>query len=158
MVWYFIGVYTINRTLHGRLKIRNFSSHVENIFHEWALQHSKRNFVSLRDHGISSISYKGECQYKLCCYNGAVGECYQLLIKKPVSKLSISWQVKRAAQEHTNKGKATRGRDKDSGLKRSPFPFPSLALACPLQCHSLMASPRWNVYLQAVDYYINFPL
>ena len=33
MVWYFIGVYIINRTLHGRLEIRNFSSHVEKIFH-----------------------------------------------------------------------------------------------------------------------------
>ena len=108
MVWYFIGVYITNRTLHGHLEIRNFSSRVENIFNECALQHLKRNFVSLRDHVIPSISYKGECQYKLCCYNGAVGECYQLLIKKPVSKLSISWQVKRAAQEHTNKGKATR--------------------------------------------------
>ena len=26
MVWHFIGVYIINRTLHGRLEIRNFSS------------------------------------------------------------------------------------------------------------------------------------
>ena len=34
MVWYFIGVYIINRTLHGRLEIRNFSSRVEKIFHE----------------------------------------------------------------------------------------------------------------------------
>ena len=31
MVSYFIGVYIINRTLHGRLEIRNFSSRVENI-------------------------------------------------------------------------------------------------------------------------------
>ena len=29
MVWYFIGVYIINRTLQGRLEIRNFFSHVE---------------------------------------------------------------------------------------------------------------------------------
>ena len=29
MVWYFIGVYIINRILHGRLEIRNFSSRVE---------------------------------------------------------------------------------------------------------------------------------
>ena len=50
MVWYFIGVYIINRTLHGHLEIRNFSSRVENIF-----QHSKRNFVSPRGHVISSI-------------------------------------------------------------------------------------------------------
>ena len=43
MVWYFIGVYKINRTLHDRLVIRNFSSRVEeNIF-----QHSKRNFLFL---------------------------------------------------------------------------------------------------------------
>ena len=33
MVWYFIGVYIINRTLHGRLEIRNFSSRVEKMFH-----------------------------------------------------------------------------------------------------------------------------
>ena len=33
MVWYFISVYIINRTLHGRLEIQNFSSRVEKIFH-----------------------------------------------------------------------------------------------------------------------------
>ena len=32
MVWYFIGVYIINRTLHGRLEIWNFSSSVEKYF------------------------------------------------------------------------------------------------------------------------------
>ena len=32
MVWYFFGVYIINRTLQGRLEIRNFSSRVEKIF------------------------------------------------------------------------------------------------------------------------------
>ena len=31
MVWHFIGVYIINRTLHGRLEIRNFSSRVETL-------------------------------------------------------------------------------------------------------------------------------
>ena len=36
MVWHFIGVYIINRTLHGRLEIRNFSSHVEKVFHLFA--------------------------------------------------------------------------------------------------------------------------
>ena len=36
MVLYFIGVYIINRTLNGRLEIRNFSSHVEKIFHLFA--------------------------------------------------------------------------------------------------------------------------
>ena len=32
MILYFIGVYIINRTLHGRLEIRNFSSRVEKYF------------------------------------------------------------------------------------------------------------------------------
>ena len=36
MVLYFIGVFIINRTLHGRLEIRNFSSRVEKIFHLFA--------------------------------------------------------------------------------------------------------------------------
>ena len=35
MVWYFVSVYIINRTLHGRLEIRNFSSRVETIFHSF---------------------------------------------------------------------------------------------------------------------------
>ena len=54
MVWHFIGVYIINRTLHDRLEIRNFSSRVEKYF-----QHEKRNFVSPRGHVISSI-------YRIC--------------------------------------------------------------------------------------------
>ena len=32
MVWYFIGVYKIDRTLDGRLEIRNFFSCAEDIF------------------------------------------------------------------------------------------------------------------------------
>ena len=32
MVWYFIGVYRMNRTLHGRLEIRNFFSRIEEFF------------------------------------------------------------------------------------------------------------------------------
>ena len=32
MVGYFIGIYIINRTLHDRLEIRNFSSRVEKYF------------------------------------------------------------------------------------------------------------------------------
>ena len=32
MVWYYIGVYIINRTLHGLLEIRNFSLRVEKYF------------------------------------------------------------------------------------------------------------------------------
>ena len=61
MVWYFIGVYIINRTLHGRLEIQNFSSRVENIsLVRYAhsgnfFQHSKKNSVSPRGHVISSM-------------------------------------------------------------------------------------------------------
>ena len=61
MVWYFIGVYIINRTLHGRLEIQNFSARVENISlvryaHSWNIfQHSKKNSVSPRGHVISSM-------------------------------------------------------------------------------------------------------
>ena len=36
MVWQFIGIYIINRTLDGHLEMRNFSSHVEKIFHSFA--------------------------------------------------------------------------------------------------------------------------
>ena len=32
MVWNFIGVYVINKTLHGRLEIQNFSSCDEKYF------------------------------------------------------------------------------------------------------------------------------
>ena len=55
MVCYFIGVYIINRTLHGRLEIRNVSSRVEKYFTRSLysvgkyFQHSKRNFVSPRN-------------------------------------------------------------------------------------------------------------
>ena len=59
MVWYFIGVYVINRAFR-RIKLL-FSSSVENISlvlcaHSWNIfQHSKKNFVSPRGHVISSI-------------------------------------------------------------------------------------------------------
>ena len=36
MVWYFIGVYIINKTWRGRLEIRNFSFRVEKIPHSFA--------------------------------------------------------------------------------------------------------------------------
>ena len=63
MVWYFIGVYIINRTLHGRLEIQNFSLSVEKYFtseHSKRVkyfQHKKRNFVSPSGHVISSINF-----------------------------------------------------------------------------------------------------
>ena len=48
MVLYFIGVYIINRTLHGRLETRNFSCRVEKIFHEWA-QRTSEIFSTLEE-------------------------------------------------------------------------------------------------------------
>ena len=58
MVWYFIGVCKINRTLHGHLKIQNFSSHS---LHSWNIfQHLKRNFLSPFGHVlfIYSIAFE----------------------------------------------------------------------------------------------------
>ena len=70
MVWQFIGVNVINRILHGRLEIRNFSSRVEKIFHSFAALNSKRNFISPRCHVISSI-YKPEglVTYEILTWN-----------------------------------------------------------------------------------------
>ena len=62
MVWHFIGVYIINRILHGRLEIQNFSSSVEKYFTserservKYFFQHSKRKFVSPRGYVITTI-------------------------------------------------------------------------------------------------------
>ena len=42
VVWHFSGVYIINRTLHDRLEIRNFSSGVEKLmFHELVIFEEK---------------------------------------------------------------------------------------------------------------------
>ena len=64
MVWFVIGVYKMDRTLHGRLKIWNIFSYAGEYFsHSLCLlvkyfsQHSKRHFVSPRGQVISSIYY-----------------------------------------------------------------------------------------------------
>ena len=44
MVWYFTGVYTTNKTIHGRSEMSNFSSSVEKIFH-WFAALTSRGFV-----------------------------------------------------------------------------------------------------------------
>ena len=68
----FIGVYIINKTLHGRLEIYEISLLVlKNI-----LQHSKRNFASLRGHVISSIYtivifVRGEIKKRLWIFSSA---------------------------------------------------------------------------------------
>ena len=48
MVWYFIDVYIINRTLHVRLEIRKFSSLVEKIFHSFATP-TREIFLTLEE-------------------------------------------------------------------------------------------------------------
>ena len=67
LIWYFISVYIINRTLHGRLEIR--------CAHSWTIfQHSKINFVSPCGHVISSIFnyliFKCRCVPGLMIYLG----------------------------------------------------------------------------------------
>ena len=49
MVWYFIGVYPKNKALHGHLKIKNFSSSVEKIFHSFAVLTLKIFFNTRRE-------------------------------------------------------------------------------------------------------------
>ena len=62
MVWHFIGVYIINRIVHGRLEIRNFSSRVEKIFHSLAALTRERFFNTRKE-----ISYlHATMQYPLC--------------------------------------------------------------------------------------------
>ena len=48
IVWYFIGVYIIKRTLHGRLEIRNFSSRVEKYFTR-SLRSLEKYFLTLEE-------------------------------------------------------------------------------------------------------------
>ena len=57
MVWHFIDVYTINRTLHGRLEIRNFSSSVEKYSRKRVKYFStlEEKFCISARHVISSI-------------------------------------------------------------------------------------------------------
>ena len=84
MVWYFIGVYIINRTLHGHLEIQNFSSRVEKnislvrFTHSWNIsQHSKRNLVSPSSHVISSIYM---LWFKFILGLNFISLCFKLII------------------------------------------------------------------------------
>ena len=49
MVLYFIGVYIINRTLHGRLEIPNFSSRVEKKYFTRSLRSLVKYFSTLEE-------------------------------------------------------------------------------------------------------------
>ena len=68
MVWHFIGVYIINRTLHDHLEIRNFSSSVEKYFTR-SLRSLVKYFstleekfrISARPCNILYLLYRQEC-------------------------------------------------------------------------------------------------
>ena len=88
MVWHFIGVYIINRTLHGRLEIRNLFSRVE-----------KRNFLSPHGHVISSIriiSYNPDC--------GTTCDFHALWLTRMPHRLKSRYRNRscRQASEHTS--------------------------------------------------------
>ena len=61
MVRHFIGAYIINRTLHGRLKIRNFSTRVEKYFRSFAALtrelffNTRRALIAGHAHKISAL-------------------------------------------------------------------------------------------------------
>ena len=69
MAWYFIGVYVINRTLHGCLEIQNFFSLVEkyftrsNIIHHFRISAQPSNTLYL----LRKANYCKElnCPYRL---------------------------------------------------------------------------------------------
>ena len=75
MVWHFIGVYIIKRTLHDRLEKRNFSSRVEKYFTR-SLRSLVKYFSTLGEKFRISArpcnilyfySHSLHCQY-FCCY------------------------------------------------------------------------------------------
>ena len=80
MVWYFISVYAINRTLCGSLEIRNFSSRIEKNI---SLVHSAylRN-IFLTFEGKFSITER-PCKYPLRSSH------YQLLVLNILIALSM---------------------------------------------------------------------
>ena len=82
MVLYFIGVYIINRTLHRRLEMWNFSSRVEKIFHLFAALTHEIFFNTRRE-----ISYlRATMQYPLFI---CVSYCY--LIRFSISSNIFSF-------------------------------------------------------------------
>ena len=62
MICCFVDVYTINRTLHGRLEIQNLPSCVEKYFMSQCNEHSEsENFVSPCGHAILSMYFVFFC-------------------------------------------------------------------------------------------------
>ena len=65
MVWYFIGVYIINKTLHGRLEIRNFSSSGDNSLLRVSLIPSSQTYSLFRPKLSRSFKWY-HCQHRWC--------------------------------------------------------------------------------------------
>ena len=58
MIWYFICIYITKRTLDDYLEIHSqkyFSYSLRSLMKYFSIQHSKRNFLSLCGHVISTI-------------------------------------------------------------------------------------------------------
>lgn len=62
MVWYFCGIYIMNRTLPGCVETQNFSSHVEEYFTP-SLQSQVKYFSILREvlHLHTHVCRVGQC-------------------------------------------------------------------------------------------------
>ena len=96
MVWYFIVVYIINRTLHGCLQIRNFSSRVEKYFSPCSLR-SLVKYVFNARREISYLHAAMECP--LCNsvhYNQEIViKMFVLIFQDEFSHLVQEWNTQR---------------------------------------------------------------
>ena len=83
MVWHFIGVYIINRTLHDRLEIRNFSSRVEKYF-----TRSLRSLVKY----LSTLEEKFRISARPCniLYLFYPFSCFNPFIEFIIAKIAIN--------------------------------------------------------------------
>ena len=94
MVWYFIGVYIINRILHGRLEIRNFSSRVEkniSLVREYFSTLEEKFRISVRPCNILHCFVSHRVQY--CIMKSLVVVCYQPTCDI-ASAMILHWDMK----------------------------------------------------------------
>ena len=112
MVWHFIGVYIINRTLHDRLEIRNFSSRVEKYFS--TLEEKFR--ISARPCNILYLSVPIASKYKDTPDNRAKKSS-----QYRSTRAGASWSVQGTPECSSSplKGKG-RGPTRQTAAKKSP--------------------------------------
>ena len=106
MVWYFIGVYIINRTLHGRLEIQNFSSKFLLLFIICVFAALTREiFFNTR----REISYlRAAMWYPLCIAHSFLFWCHELW--KLGGSNCCSFEMKRATEMETWTSRELHGR------------------------------------------------